>query len=67
MIIMVWGLSKTSDDDVLETYAVERCKDCGALTKRRFATGDVLFAESSKCTSCGGSVIIEKIFSQTMV
>jgi len=47
-------------------YAVEKCKKCGMLRKRKFAEGDVLFIESSKCTSCDGITSIEKIFSETI-
>ncbi len=47
-------------------YTVEKCKKCGMLRKRKFAEGDVLFAESSKCTSCGGMTSIEKIFGETI-
>jgi hypothetical protein len=35
------------------------------LTKRKFNDGDVLFAESSKCSSCGGLIQIEKIFGES--
>jgi hypothetical protein len=36
------------------------------LRKRKFAEGDVLFTESSKCTSCDGMTNIEKIFGETI-
>jgi hypothetical protein len=36
------------------------------LRKRKFTEGDVLFAESSKCTSCDGMTSIEKIFGETI-
>jgi len=47
-------------------YAVEKCKKCGMLRKRKFAEGDILFSESSKCTSCDGMARIEKIFGETI-
>ncbi len=47
-------------------YAVEKCKKCGMLRKRKFTEGDILFAELSKCTSCDGMTSIEKIFGETM-
>ncbi len=47
-------------------YAVEKCKKCGMLRKRKFTEGDVLFIESSKCTSCDGMTSIEKIFGETI-
>ncbi len=47
-------------------YAVEKCKKCGMLRKRKFAEGDILFSESSKCTSCNGITSIEKIFGESI-
>jgi hypothetical protein len=47
-------------------YAVEKCPKCSMLKKRKFAEGDVLFSESSKCNSCGESTMIEKIFGETL-
>ncbi len=47
-------------------YAVEKCKKCGMLRKRKFAEGDILFSESSKCTSCDGMARIEKIFGESI-
>ena len=46
-------------------YTVEQCTKCKLLTKRKFHEGDVLFTESSKCSSCGGMLQIEKIFGET--
>ena len=46
-------------------YTVEQCTKCKMLTKRKFNDGDVLFAESSKCASCGGLIQIEKIFGES--
>ncbi len=47
-------------------YAVEKCKKCGTLRKRKFTEGDVLFNDSSNCTSCDGITSIEKIFGETI-
>ncbi len=47
-------------------YAVEKCKKCGMLRKRKFIEGDILFSESSKCTSCDGMTRIEKIFGESI-
>ncbi len=47
-------------------YTVEKCKKCGMLRKRKFFEGDILFAESSNCTSCEGMASIEKIFGETI-
>ena len=45
---------------------VEKCKKCGMLRKRKFTEGDILFSESSKCTSCNGITSIEKIFGESI-
>jgi hypothetical protein len=54
-----------SKKKIITAYAVEKCKKCGALRKRKFTEGDILFSESSKCTSCDGMTSIEKIFGET--
>ena len=51
---------------ITTAYTVEKCKKCEMLRKRKFTEGDVLFTESSKCTSCDGMTIIEKIFGETI-
>jgi len=55
-----------SKKKIITAYSVEKCKKCGMLRKRKFVDGDVLFTESSKCTSCGGITSIEKIFGETI-
>ena len=55
-----------SKKKIIIVYAVEKCKKCGMLRKRKFTEGDVLFSESSKCTSCDGMTSIEKIFGETI-
>jgi len=55
-----------SKKKIVISYAVEKCKKCGMFRKRKFAKGDVLFTESSKCTSCDGMTSIEKIFGETI-
>jgi len=47
-------------------YTVEKCTKCQMLRKRKFSEGDVLFSESSKCSSCDGVTVIEKIFGETL-
>ncbi len=47
-------------------YAVEKCKKCGMLRKRKFSEGNILFTKSSKCASCDGMTNIEKIFGETI-
>ena len=55
-----------SKKKIITVYAVEKCKKCGMLRKRKFTDGDVLFCESSKCVSCDGMTSIEKIFGETI-
>ncbi len=55
-----------SKKKIIVAYSVEECKKCGMLRKRKFIDGDVLFTESSKCTSCDGITSIEKIFGETI-
>ncbi len=55
-----------SKKKITTAYVIEKCKKCGMLSKRKFAEGDVLFVESSKCTSCDGMTSIEKIFGETI-
>ena len=55
-----------SKEKITIAYTVEKCKECGMIKKRKFSEGDVLFAESSKCNSCDGITIIEKIFGETI-
>ncbi len=55
-----------SKKKIIIVYAVEKCKKCGMLRKRKFTEGDVLFSESSKCTSCDGMTSIEKIFGESI-
>ena len=53
-----------SKKKIVIAYTVEKCTKCGMLRKRKFAEGDVLFAESSNCASCDGMTSIEKIFGE---
>lgn len=47
-------------------YTVEVCYSCGAEKTRKYAPGDILFGMSEKCASCGGSMLVEKIYGQTI-
>ena len=47
-------------------YTVEKCNKCNLERKRKFQVGDVLFTETSKCDSCNGITVIEKIFGETI-
>ena len=47
-------------------YTIEKCKKCEMQRKRKFIEGDVLFIESSDCTSCDGITNIEKIFGESI-
>ena len=55
-----------SKKKITTAYAVEKCKKGGMLRKRKFTEGDILFSESSKCTSCDGMTSVEKIFGETI-
>ena len=55
-----------SKKKIIIAYTVEKCKKCGMQRKRKFTDGDILFAESSNCTSCDGMTSIEKIFGETI-
>ncbi len=46
-------------------YTVVQCTGCDLQSKRKFATGDTLFAEIGKCDSCGKPTRIEKIFGES--
>ena len=54
-----------SKKKIIIAYSVEQCIKCEMLTKRKFREGDVLFAELSKCGSCGSLTRIEKIFGES--
>ena len=53
-----------SKEEIVIAYTVEKCKSCEMERKRKFKNGDYLFAETSKCDSCEGSMQIEKIFGE---
>ncbi len=55
-----------SKKKIVVAYTVEKCKKCGMMRKRKFTECDVLFTESSKCTSCDGMTSVEKIFGETI-
>lgn len=55
-----------SKDKITIAFTVEKCPKCKMIRKRKFAKGDVLFLESSKCSSCDGTTVIEKIFGESL-
>ena len=55
-----------SKKKIVIEYTVEKCIDCKLILKRKFISGDVLFAKSSKCTSCDAMMRIENIFAETL-
>ena len=55
-----------SKEKIIHAYTVEKCAQCNLERKRKFKEGDFLFAETSKCDSCNGVTIIEKIFGETI-
>ena len=48
------------------SYTIEQCEKCQSIRKRKFTNGDILFAESSNCSSCDGKTFIEKIFGESI-
>lgn len=55
-----------SKEKIIVAYTMEKCQKCGMKKKRKFSEGDVLFAEVSKCDSCDGTTVIDKIFGETL-
>ncbi|MFQ5496877.1 MAG: hypothetical protein ACE5DU_03225 [Nitrosopumilus sp.] len=55
-----------SKEKITIAYTIEQCPECKMQRKRKFIEGDVLFAESEKCSSCNGITRIEKIFGETL-
>jgi hypothetical protein len=55
-----------SKEKIILAYTVEKCKKCNLERKRKYQEGDLLFAETSKCDSCDGIAVIEKIFGETI-
>ncbi len=54
-----------SKKKIIIAYTIEKCPECNMQRKRKFAKGDILFTESSKCTSCNGIAVIAKIFGES--
>ena len=54
-----------SKEKVIFEYTVEKCKKCNLERKRKYNEGDFLFTETSKCDSCDGITMIEKIFGES--
>lgn len=55
-----------SKEKITIAYTVEKCDTCGMQNKRKFSAGDMLFSKISKCNSCNGSMMIEKIFGESV-
>jgi len=55
-----------SKEKITIAYTLERCKHCNFERKRKFKEGDFLFTDASKCDSCNGITMIEKIFGETI-
>ncbi|MGI0056671.1 MAG: hypothetical protein ACREAK_04770 [Nitrosarchaeum sp.] len=55
-----------SKENTIFAYTVEKCNLCNLERKRKFKEGDFLFTETSKCDSCNGMIIIEKIFGESI-
>lgn len=55
-----------SKEKITLEFTIEKCDKCNKEIKRKFMDNDSLFKELSKCPSCDGTMIIEKIFSETV-
>jgi hypothetical protein len=55
-----------SKEEIIIAYTIEKCKSCEMERKRKFKEGDYLYAETSKCDSCEGTMQIEKIFGESI-
>ncbi len=55
-----------SKEKVTLEFTVEKCNKCNKEHKRKFSEGDYLFKQISNCDSCDGSMVIEKIFGETI-
>ncbi len=55
-----------SKEEIIIAYTIEKCKACEMERKRKFKEGDYLYAETSKCDSCEGTMQIEKIFGESI-
>ena len=55
-----------SKEKITIAYTLEKCSQCNFERKRKYKEGDFLFAEASKCDSCNGMVLIEKIFGENI-
>ena len=45
-------------------FTVEKCDKCNKEIKRKFKVGDYLFSETTKCPTCNGKLLVEKIFGE---
>ena len=54
-----------SKKKITVAYTIEQCTKCGMQIKRKFKEGDVLFVNMTKCVSCDGLTMIEKIFGES--
>lgn len=55
-----------SKEKVTVAYTLEKCLLCGMERKREFKEGDILFSKTTKCNSCDGIAVIEKIFGEIL-
>ncbi len=51
-------------DDIREPYTMEECQSCQTQSKRKFKEGDYLFSDTTKCPTCDGKLLVEKIFGE---
>ena len=52
--------------EIVTAYTLQQCSSCKEQSKQKFSDGDYVFKEVSKCASCNGQIIIEKIFGESL-
>ena len=55
-----------SKEKTVVSYTLEKCNSCSMERKRNFKEGDFLFSPTTKCNSCDGMMVVEKIFGETI-
>ena len=53
-------------NEIVTEYTLQECDSCKEQSKKKFAEGDYVFKEISKCSSCDGQVMVTKIFGESL-
>ena len=54
----------SNKNEIVTAYTLLQCNSCKEHSKQKFADGDYVFKEISKCSSCDGQIIITRIFGE---